>query len=122
MDPRVLKELEKEFESAGRDDWWWLNKANPGQKEKWYRLNLGKNRWEHFFKDKNGKPQVYGEFSATYEILGLDKADQDIILVKMTYPPKGAEPGDQAILRFSRKTGVIDSPWGWYAEPKKKKD
>jgi hypothetical protein len=121
-DADALKKLEEEFELIGKGEWWWLEKANPGRREKWYRLNAGKNRWEHMFKDASGKPQVYPIFSATYEILGLDKADQDIILVKMTYPPKGAEPGDQAILRFSRKTGVIDSPWGWYAEPKKKRD
>lgn len=121
MDPRVLKELEKEFESVGRDDWWWLNKANPGQKEKWYRLNAGKNRWENMFYDASRKPQVCPEYTATYEILGLDKADQDVILVKMVFPPKGAGPGDSMVLPFNRKTGVIDSPWGWYAEPKKKK-
>jgi hypothetical protein len=117
-----LKKLEEEFESAGKVEWWWLERANPRRGERWYRLNTEKNRWEDMLEDENGKPQVYPEFSATYEILGLDKADQDIILVKMTYPPKGAKPGDQAILRFSRKTGVIDSPWGWYAEPKKKID
>lgn len=120
-DADALKKLEKEFELIGKGEWWWLEKANPIKGEKWYRLNDEKNRWEHMFKDANGKPQVYPLFSATYEILGLDKADQDVILVKMNYPPKGVGPGDQAILRFNRKTGVIDTPWGWYAEPKKKK-
>lgn len=121
-DADALKKLEDEFELIGKGEWWWLEKANPSRGEKWYRLNAGKNRWEHMFKGSSGKPEVYPLFSATYEILGLDKADQDVTLVKMCYPPKGAEPGDQAILRFNRKTGVIDTPWGWYAEPKKKKD
>ena len=78
-----MKKLEEEFESIGKGEWWWLEKANPNQREKWYRLNAGKNRWEHMFKDSSGKPQVYPLFSATYEILGLDKADQDVILSRM---------------------------------------
>jgi hypothetical protein len=118
----ALKKLEEEFELIGKSEWWWLEKANPNQREKWYRLNTSKNRWEHMFKDSSGKPQVYPLFSATYEILGLDKVDQEVILVKMTYPPKGAGPGDQTILRFNRKTGVIDTTYGWYGEPKRKKD
>lgn len=118
----VLSKLEKEFELIGKGEWWWLNKENPIPGERWYRVNAGKNRWEHMGKGPDGNPHIDPAFSPTYEILGLDKADDDIILVKMVYPPKGAGPGDRAVLRFNRKTGVIDTPWGWYADPKKRKE
>jgi hypothetical protein len=121
MNADALKKLEKEFEAVGKGEWWWLDKANPDQREKWYRLNTGRKRWENMSEGSNGKPQVDPVYSATYEILGLDKADEDIILVKMVYPPKGARPGDQAIMRFSRRTGVIETTYGWYGEPKAKK-
>ena len=118
--PDDLRQLVKEFEAIDdRGGWWWIDANNPDKRGPWYRLDKKKKRFTHWFKDpKNGKPDIYEPFSAIYEVLNVDDEDKNIILVRMTYPPKGAEPGEQIILRFNRKTGVIQTPWGFYAQPK----
>ena len=117
--PVDLRKLEKEFEAI--DDgggWWWLEKTNP-KKGPWYRAKAANNRFEHNFEDENGNRQIHPMFSGTYEILGLDEGDENVVLIKICYPRKGDEPGDQHIMRFDRTTGVISTTYGWYGEPKR---
>jgi hypothetical protein len=115
-----LKKLEDEFEEIEeRGGWDWLDQNNPATGGPWYRLDTKKKRFNHYVKNANGKPQIYEPYSPTYEILGIDEADESIILIKMIYPPKGVAPGDEAIMRFNRKTGVIETKYGWYGKPKK---
>ena len=90
-----LRELVKDFEKIeDRGGWWWINEQNPEKRGPWYRLDKKKKRFVHYYRDANG-----------------------IILIRMTGPPNGAKPGDQSIMRFNRKTGVIQSSFGWYGKP-----
>lgn len=119
-DPVELRQLVKEFEaSEDRGGWWWIDEKNPDKRGPWYRLERQKKRFVHYFRDANGDAAVAETVSATYEILGAADEDDNIILVRMTYPPKGAAPGNQSIMRFDRKTGVLKSSYGWYGQPKK---
>jgi len=114
-----LRELVKDFERIeDRGGWWWIDEQNPEKRGPWYRLDRKKKRFVHYFRDANGNAAVAEMVSAAYEILGVADDDDNIILVRMTYPPKGAKPGDQSIMRFNRKTGVIQSSYGWYGKPK----
>jgi hypothetical protein len=117
--PDQMRELVKAFERVeDRGGWWWIDEQNPEKRGPWYRLDRKKKRFVHYFKDANGKPAVAEMVSATYEILGVADEDNNIILIRMTGPPKGAKPGDQSILRFDRKTGVLQSSYGWHGIPK----
>lgn len=117
--PDQLRELVKAFEAIeDRGGWWWLDENKPDERGPWYRLDRKKKRFVHYFRDANGNAAVAEMVSATYEILGVADDDDNIILIRMTYPPKGAKPGDQSIMRFNRKTGVIQSSYGWYGKPK----
>jgi hypothetical protein len=119
-EPVDLRKLEKEFEAIDAGGgWWWLEKTSPDKRGPWYRLKPADNRFEHNFKDAGGNRQTHRMFTATYEVLGLDDNDQNVILIRMVYPRKGDEPGDQNIVRFDRTTGVIETDYGWYGEPKK---
>ena len=113
-----LRELVKDFEKIDdRGGWWWINEQNPEKQGPWYRLDKKKKRFVHYYRDANGNAAVAEMVSATYEILGVADDDDNIILIRMTGPPNGAKPGDQSIMRFNRKTGVIQSSFGWYGKP-----
>ncbi len=119
--PVDLRKLEKEFEAIDEDGgWWWLEKTNP-KKGPWYRVQSADNRFEHNYKDANGKRQIEPMFSGTFEILGLDHDDKNVILIKIRFPRRGEEPGEQHVMRFDRTTGVIATTYGWYGEPKKER-
>jgi hypothetical protein len=121
---RLGKQVEKmtlvrEFEAIeDRDGWWWQDRQKPVKKG-WYRVDRKQQRlicWD----EENGQQFKNERYCATYEVMGVDQNDQNILLIELIYPPQGAKPGDRDVVRFNRKTGFIETSYGWYGEPKKK--
>jgi hypothetical protein len=119
IDLDQIRKLTKEFEAIeGRGGWWWLQngKNEPEEFTSIYRLE--NKRFVHKYKDQQTKQwKVDPQYSAGYEVIGVDPADKNIIVVRMTYPPKPDGPGDIGLLRFNRNTGVITSNFGFYGMP-----
>lgn len=110
--------LVREFEAIeDRGGWWWKDRQKPVQKG-WYRLDRKQKRlisWDV----ENGQEIVNERYCATYEVMGIDQNDENILRIELTYPAQGATPGDRHEVRFNRKTGFIDTGYGWYGEPKR---
>lgn len=119
LSPDQLRALVKEFEAIeDRGGWWWLDQNNPNDRKNWYRLDRIKKRLVYWNKDANGKPVVDDKFCATYQVIGVTDADENIILVKVTYLPQGTEQGNQDIFRFDKRTGVLHTTYDCYGKPK----
>lgn len=117
--PGQLREWEKAFEAIdGRGGWWWIDPQNPDRRGPWYRLDRPTKRFVNWNINADGKPMKVEQFCANYRIIGVDPDDQNIILVKVTYTPQGLEPGKQDTFRFNKKTGVLQTAYGWYGKPK----
>jgi hypothetical protein len=111
--------LVREFEAIeDRDGWWWLNREKPEEKV-WYRLDRKQKRLINWDKDANGQPVINDRYCSTYEVRGVDQNDENILLIELAYPDQGAKPGDRDVVRFNRKTGVIETSYGWYGKPKR---
>ena len=110
--------LVREFEAIeDRGGWWWKDRQNPVEKG-WYRLDRKQNRlisWDV----ENGQEIKIERYCATYEVIGVDQNDENILRIQLTYPAQGATPGDRHEVRFNRKTGVMETSYGWYGEPKR---
>jgi hypothetical protein len=119
-DPAELRQLTKEFEAVdGRGGWWWLANGKNEAEESTPIYRLKNKRFTHMYKDQQTKQfKEFPTYSADYDVIGVDPADENIIVVRMTYPPKKDGPGDIGLMRFNRKTGVITSDQGYYGKPK----
>jgi hypothetical protein len=111
--------LVREFEAIeDRDGWRWLNREKPEEKV-WYRLDRKQKRLINWDKDANGEPVIVDKYCAKYEVRGVDQNDENILLIELFYPDQGAKPGDRHEVRFNRKTGVMETSYGWYGKPKR---
>lgn len=118
-DPRELRQFVKEFEAIeDRGGWWWLDEKKPEHKG-WYRLDRKQKRMINWDNDVSGKPVKIDRYSATYEVMGVDPNDENILRIRLIYPDQGATPGDQDVVRFNHKTGIIQTTYGWYGKPKR---
>jgi len=120
---RLGKQVEKmtlvrEFEAIeDRDGWWWKDRQNPVEKG-WYRLDRKQKQFISWDVE-NGQAIKIDRYCATYDVMDIDKNDENILLIELIYPIQAGKPGDRDVVRFNRKTGFIETSYGWYGEPKR---
>jgi hypothetical protein len=130
-EPITIRDLRKEFEAIGdRGGWAWFkgssvthsDKAYASDETPTYSLNKAEREFNYFARAWAGRGDVrYSEYSPTYGVIGIDD-DDDVVLIRMTYPSKKiGTPQEEHIFRFHRKTGDIDSPFGYFAKALKKR-
>jgi hypothetical protein len=125
-DPIKQRKIQKELDAiADRGGWFWVKGKSSESGPRFsgdtnntpiYLLNKEKREFTHLAR-KDGA--VIRKWSPTYEIVGVEGDDENIVVLKMVYPSEGLKPGDEATFHFNRKTGNIDSPFGYFAQPMK---